>query len=416
MITSHQLSNGLSVIIEEMPHVESVSYDLLLPGGFVCDPADRIGAGLILGELVGRGAGPLNSRQLSEAFDNLGIRHGEGVGTDRYAFSGSLVSDSLGRALELVSYMVREPRLPEEEIPNIQSVLLQDIDALNDNPARRAMVELSRRYYPDPYNRPSLGEADGIKATTRATVVETWKRLFSPRKAILSIAGKVKAAEVLKTVEGLFGDWQGADVSIPEFGALPKNDYFHIESDSSQVQIVLASPSVRFNEDGYYSGKLAVSILGASMFGRLFVEVREKRGLCYSVYARHGSTTSYGTVTAYVGTTPERAQESLDVLLKELSGLKGTVTQDELERARTNLKAALIMGEESPGARAGSNAQDWWLLKRVRPLSEINAEIDKVTVQSIDAFLSSHPFRPCSLLTLGKNKLTIPQGLVGEGR
>ena len=173
---------------------------------------------------------------------------------------------------------------------------------------------------------------------------------------------------------------------------------------------------MRFNEDGYYPGKLAVSILGASMFGRLFVEVREKRGLCYSVYARHGSTTSYGTVTAYVGTTPERAQESLDVLLKELNGLEGTVTQDELERARTNLKAALIMGEESPGARAGSNAQDWWLLKRVRPLSEINAEIDKVTVQSIDAFLSTYPFRPCSLLTLGKNKLTIPQGLLGEER
>jgi predicted Zn-dependent peptidase len=102
------------------------------------------------------------------------------------------------------------------------------------------------------------------------------------------------------------------------------------------------------------------------------------------------------------------------VLLKELNGLKGTVTQDELERARTNLKAALIMGEESPGARAGSNAQDWWLLKRVRPLSEINAEIDKVTVQTIDAFLSTYPFRPCSLLTLGKNKLTIPQELLGE--
>lgn len=413
MITSHQLSNGLSVIIEEMPHVESASYDLLIPGGFVCDPADRIGAGLILGELLGRGAGPLNSRQLSEAFDDLGIRHGEGVGTDRYALSGSLVSDSLGRALELVSYMVRQPHLPADEIPNIQSVLLQDIDALSDNPARRAMVELSKKYYPAPYNRPSLGEADGIRATTRATLEETFQRLFSPRKAILSIAGKVKAGEVIKMVEGYFGDWQGQDVSIPAFGGLPGNDYFHVDSDSSQMQIVLASPSVRFNEELYYPGKLAVSILGASMFGRLFVEVREKRGLCYSVYARHGSTTDYGTVTAYVGTTPERAQESLDVLLKELHGLKGSVTQDELDRARTNLKAALIMGEESPGARAGSNAQDWWLLKRVRPLSEINAEIDKVTVESIDTFLSAHPFRPCSLLTLGKNKLTIPAGLVG---
>jgi predicted Zn-dependent peptidase len=197
---------------------------------------------------------------------------------------------------------------------------------------------------------------------------------------------------------------------------MPRNDYFHIDSDSSQMQIVFASPSVRFNQEGYYDGKLAVSVLGASMFGRLFVEVREKRGLCYSVYARHGSTIDYGTITAYVGTTPERAQESLDVLLKELHGLKGTVTEDELERARTNLKASLIMGEESPGARAGSNAQDWWLIKRIRPLSEINAAIDKVTVSSVDEFLSTYPFKPCSILTLGKHALSVPTGLTGEGR
>ena len=348
MITTHQLPNGLSLIIEEMSHVESASYDLLIPGGLICDPADRVGAGLILSDLISRGAGPLSSRQLSDAFDDLGIRHSEGVGSDRYACSGSLVSDSLGRALELVSYMVREPHLLEEEIPNIQSVLMQDIDSLNDNPARRSMVELSKRYYPAPYNRPSLGDADGIRGTTLTTVQQLWRKLFSPRKAILSIAGKVQTKEVLKVVERLFGDWSGEDVEIPQFGSMPKNDYFHIESESSQMQIVFASPSVRFNQKGYYDGKLAVSVLGASMFGRLFVEVREKRGLCYSVYARHGSTADYGTVTAYVGTTPERAQESLDVLLKELNGLKGTVTQNELERARTNLKAALIMGEESP--------------------------------------------------------------------
>jgi predicted Zn-dependent peptidase len=92
------------------------------------------------------------------------------------------------------------------------------------------------------------------------------------------------------------------------------------------------------------------------------------------------------------------------------------VTEDELERARTNLKASLIMGEESPGARAGSNAQDWWLLKRVRPLSEINEAIDKVTVSSVDAFLSAYPFKPCSILTLGKHALSVPAGLTGEGR
>jgi predicted Zn-dependent peptidase len=412
MISSFTLSNGLSVLVEEMSHVESASYDLLIPGGYVCDPADKVGAGLILAELIGRGAGPLDSRELSEQFDALGIRHGEGVGTDRYGLSGSLVSDALPHALQLVSYMVTSPRLPEGDIPNIQSVLLQDIESLSDNPARRSMIELTKRYYPGPYNRPSLGEADGIRASSRESLLALYKECFGPSKAILSIAGKVDSQSVRQQVERLFGAWEGGSAEIPSFGAMPKNEYFHIPYESSQLQIVVASPSVRFNDVGYYAGKIAVSLLGASMFGRLFVELREKRGLCYSVYARHGSTMSYGTVTAYVGTTPERAQESLDVLVEEMRRLRGTATADELERAKTNLKAALVMGEESPGARAASNATDWWFLKRVRPLSEINKEIDKVSLDSVNEFLDMYPFQPASLLTLGNRELKVPAGLI----
>jgi predicted Zn-dependent peptidase len=175
----------------------------------------------------------------------------------------------------------------------------------------------------------------------------------------------------------------------------------------------MAAPSVKFGEPAYYAGKVAVSLLGASMFGRLFVEVREKRGLCYSVYARHGATNSYGTVTAYVGTTPERAQESLDVLLREFEGLRGTVTPEELSRAKTNLKATLVMGEESPSSRASSNAGDWWLMKRIRSLEEVSREIDLVSLEGIDSFLERYPFRPCSLLTLGPRALALPAGMTG---
>jgi predicted Zn-dependent peptidase len=106
----------------------------------------------------------------------------------------------------------------------------------------------------------------------------------------------------------------------------------------------------------------------------------------------------------------------LDVLVNEMQGLSGSVTQDELDRAKTNLKAALVMGEESPGSRASSNVTDWWFLGRVRPLSEISAEIDRVTIDSVYEFLARYPFRPASLLTLGKNELAVPTGLIGGGR
>lgn len=413
-IYQRQLNNGMCVIVEEMDHVESASYDLLIPGGIICDDQGSVGASIVLGELLGKGAGELDSRGLSEAFDSAGIRHGEGVGLDRFTLGGSLVANKIDRALELVVSIVRDPHLPEEDIEPIQSILLQDIEALKDSPARRSMVELSKRFYPAPYNRSSLGESEGIRATNRELMHQMHANWFRPDGAVLSIAGKVDAQRVFSVVEELFGSWHGERAALPAFGSRPEPDYFHISEQSAQSQIVLAAPSVRFSDDLYYEAKLVSSVLGASMFGRLFIEVREKRGLCYSVYARHTSTNYYGTMSAYVGTTPERAQESMDVLLAELNRLPGTITQDELERSRTNLKASLIMGEESPASRAGSNASDWWLVRRVRGLAEIQAGIDAVSLDSIEEFLRRFPFAPCSVLTLGSTALVVPPTVVGH--
>lgn len=411
-IVTREFPNGLSLIVEEMDHVESASYDLHIPGGLISDPSDRIGASIVFADLLSKGAGDLDARALSEAFDGAGIRHGEGVGSDRFNLSGSLIASKLDKALELVALMARQPRLPDEDIDPIKSLLLQDLEGLKDNPARRAMVELTKRFYPTPFNRSSVGEAHGIGSVTRADMQNMHKRFFVPAGSILSIAGKVDAQHVIRVVDELFGDWSGEAVELPAFGQRPKHEYYHLEDASAQLQIVMASPSVRFSEPLYYEGKIVASILGSSMFGRLFVEVREKRGLCYSVYARHGATNNYGTVTAYVGTTAERAQESLDVLVGEFEKLPGTITSQELERARTNLKANLIMGEESPGSRASSNASDWWLLKRIRGLDEINQAVDRVTLKSIEEFLKRYPFKPCSVLTLGRSSLKLPAGLV----
>jgi predicted Zn-dependent peptidase len=143
------------------------------------------------------------------------------------------------------------------------------------------------------------------------------------------------------------------------------------------------------------------------MFGRLFIEVREKRGLCYSVFARHSATKYYGTMLVYAGTTPERAHETLQVLTAELQKVIGSVEREELSRAKANLKASLVIGEESSGARAGSNASDWWLDKRVRTLDEIKAGIDTVDSALVDRCMKEFSSRSYMLLTLGSKRLEV---------
>lgn len=412
MISIHTLSSGLILIVEEIPHVESVAYDLHIPGGIVCDEAGFEGGSLILADLTSRGAGELDSRSLSNSFDDLGISHSESAGHDRFFYRGALLAEHLPHALRNVALMVREAQLPEDEIDSIRSLLLQDIAGLNDNPARRAGIELSARYYPPPFNRSPLGTSDGLAGCTRGELESQWRRRFRPRGSVLSIAGKVSAPEVVDLVENIFSGWSGEAISVPTFGELPPHATYHVDVDSAQLQIVMAYPSCPFGHEHFYAAKVATGVLSGGMFGRLFIEVREKRGLVYSVFARHSGQKEYGTMTAYAGTTPERAQETLDVMVRELRNFRGTVTSDELARSKANLKAALIIGEESTGARASSNASDWWLDKRVRSQREIQAAIDGVTAQSVDRYLEEFPAAQISLLTLGSKRLAIDGGKV----
>jgi predicted Zn-dependent peptidase len=179
-VAVEQLANGLTIIVEEMSHVRSAAYELLLPGGLLAEPTEDVGASLILPELTARGAGPYDSRQLNDAFDEIGARRGEGASADKFAYTGSIVADKLPRALELVGEMVLRPKLPADEIDSIRSVLLQDIASVTDSPSRWAMLELSKRFYPAPYNRPGIGTKEGVEGATAADCRALWERAYRP--------------------------------------------------------------------------------------------------------------------------------------------------------------------------------------------------------------------------------------------
>lgn len=404
-VNVHILDCGLTLLVEEMASVRSVAYELLIPGGIALDHPGKIGASHILAELTSRGVEGLSARELSDSFDLYGIRHSESASMRRFGYRGLCLGEHFSKGLELLSRLVLSPTLPEEHVSAVQALYLQDILGLRDQPSRWASVELDKVYFPEPYNRSSLGEEEDIRSVTRSDLLNLWREQFSPIGSILSVAGHVNFSEVVQWAEKLFSKWSGKETALPAFGQVTTAQRLHIPYESAQEQVVLRCKGPQFGDEHYYAAKLVSQILSGGMFGRLFSEVREKRGLCYSVSLRHSASDEYGSYFVYAGTTPERVAETLHVIEQELERLAGSITGDEFHRAKANLKALLVMGEESSSSRASSNASDWWMLKRVRSLLEIHDAIDQVDIAACDACLRAYPFHDPLVLTLGVKDL-----------
>ncbi len=219
-------------------------------------------------------------------------------------------------------------------------------------------------------------------------------------------------------LEALLEGWTGRAVE-PATAGSPVRGYAHETDQSNQVQIIVMhdAPVDGPERDGVESRdalleRVVTAVLSGGMSGRLFTEVREKRGLCYAVQAGYRGDRTYGTVSAYVGTTPERAQESLDVLLAELDRINtpaGRVTPEEFQRALVGFKSGLVFSGESTSARASALAGDTRRLGRARSLGEIADRLDSITLDEVNAYLARRTLGTLTIQTLGPAALRAPK-------
>ncbi|MBY0457840.1 MAG: insulinase family protein [Gemmataceae bacterium] len=405
-IYQHTLPNGLVLLAERMEHVRSVAVTFLIPAGAAFDPDGQFGAATVMAEMLTRGAGDRDSRQLSLALDNLGVDRSESAGVINLRLGGSTLARNILPLLDIYADIVLRPHLPADELEAVQSLALQEIESLEDSPQGKVMVELHRRYYPAPLNRDRRGKAEDLEALTIDKIRTHYETFVRPNRAILSVAGNVEWESLKARVEKLFGGWKpGTAPDVTPAAHAPKSEHLHKES--AQTQIAFAYPSVPLGHPDYFAARAAEGVLSGGMSARLFTEVREKRGLCYSVGVRHETFRDRGAMIGYAGTGPDRAQETLDVTLAELRKLKDGVTADEIDRVKASLKSSLIMAEESTGARAASIANDWYVLGRVRSFDEIQGAINGLTPEAVMTHLERHPVKDVTLVTLGQYPLTV---------
>jgi predicted Zn-dependent peptidase len=402
----HTFANGLTFLAERMEHVRSAAVNFLVPAGWVYDPPEYAGIGSVLSDLITRGAGQRDNRELSLALDNLGLDRDESVGSMHMRFWGATLARNLPAVLEIYADILRRPHLPEDELEPVQALALQDLQSLEDEPRQKVLIELRKLHYPTPLGQDRRGTPEGIEAIIPRAVQAHYRRLFQPQGTILSVAGNIEWQPLLDLVGRLFGDWKSGEQPALKLGSKPAQRG-HIAKETTQTQIALAYPSVPIGDPDYYAALGAVNVLSGGMSARLFTEVREKRGLCYAVWATYQTFKDRASILCYAGTTNERAQETLDVTLGELKRLQDGVEGEEVERVQAGLKSSLIMQEESTSARAGSLASDWYYLGRVRSFDEIQAAINSLTPEKLVNHLKRCPPRDFTVVTLGPKDLRI---------
>ncbi len=428
----HILKNGMVLLGEPMETVGSVAFGFMLPAGAAMLPDGCCGAANVVADWVFRGAGDKNSRQLSDALDGLGLHRAGSISSSHITIGATLEADNLAEALDLYADIIRQPSLDKDQFELARQLAVDGVLALDDDPRTKVMLKLREQFYPSPLGRSTAGDIDQLKALTSDKTRQIIKDKFNLSQTVFAVAGKYDFDSICRQMEALFVtniEHRASNIDHPQ-AALEAatrrgmrdpaslklrrasegrtgSKYMHLHNEGAQVHIALCTETVKPADENYYDARVAVSVLSGGMSARLFTEVREKRGLCYNIGARYHGLKEAAGIACYAGTTPDKAQETLDVIIDQFNRLAEGISEEEISRAKVGLKSSLILQSESSTSRAGAIASDHYLLGRVRSLDEIKNKVEATSVDSVLGFLRNNKFKNFTVVTIGPKKLQI---------
>lgn len=375
------LENGVEVIGQPMAGVESAAIGILVGTGARDEQPAHFGISHFMDQILFRGTEHLDARQLSERFDALGISYEAWAGLEMTLVSAVLLGDRVPAALDLLADVIRFPAFPEDAIESVRALLVQELRQREDQPAQKIMDLLRQRFFAgSALGHDILGTEETIQEIDRDALLGYWRNRYTANNMVISIAGKFEWSELLEQLERLTANWLQGSGRMVMHEPTPRTGIDVIERDTSQEHICFGFPAVAMPDPHYYAAALFAQALGGSSHSRLFQEVREKRGLAYAVQARVDGMEKTGMYRVYVGTSPERAHESVEVVMEEIAKAQESgLAEDELNLSKTRLKSQLVMRSESTSSRMISNLRSWWFEQKLYSLEDIRERIDRVT-------------------------------------
>jgi predicted Zn-dependent peptidase len=396
----HRLSNGIEMVGQYMPSLSSITFGFQLDAAVVNEPDERQGLAHLFEYMLFQGTKQKDARALNEAFESLGARKGASTGLETSQVWAQIVNTRFDATLQLINEILLTSTFPSDDLEQMRSIVLQEIRRRDDEPMSRIFELVRANFYRGTaLSRPILGSSESVSKLQRQDLVDFWKARYQPDNTLFAIAGKFDWDHVVEQMQTLFGNWTGHAESTPEQRPAPTTNIALEHQEGKQEHLALMSPFPNYLDPDYYAAQVVSEVLGGNMASRLFVEVREKRGLVYSVSAGLASNRNIGAMRIYAGTTPEQARECLKVIVDELHKLEQAgITADELERAKVQLKSENVMRSEGSGARMGAISRSWWYERKIRTIQEVKDAIDAVTQEQVLNVL--HRFSPLNPLTV----------------
>jgi len=380
------LANGLRIVTEHMPGLKSASVGIWVQAGGRHETAQQNGIAHFLEHMAFKGTARRTSLQIAEAIEDVGGYINAYTSKEMTAYYARCLVADVPLALDVISDIVLNPLFDQKEIETERHVILQEIGQALDTPDDIVFDWLQEVAYPDqPFGRTILGPAERVSAFGEVDLRQFVGQHYGPNQMILSAAGGVDHDSIVAQAEQVFGHLAALGSSVIQPAAFIGGERREVKK-LEQVHFAMSFEAPGYRHADVYAAQVYSMAMGGGMSSRLFQKIREERGLCYSIFAQSGAYEDTGSITLYAGTSKAEIGELTRLTVDEMKRAADDMTEAEVARARSQLKAGLLMGLESPSNRAERNSRLLAIWGRVPDIDEAVEKIDGVTTEDVRRF------------------------------
>lgn len=378
------LSNGLRVVTDSFPRLETASLGIWVDVGSRCETLDQHGVSHFLEHMAFKGTPSRSARELAEQIESVGGEVNAATSLESTAYFARVMKADVRLALEIISDILSKPLFDLEEMERERSVILHEIAAVHDQPDDLVFDLAQEAAFPDQsLGRPILGTVRSVASLSAADLQTFLTRNYTAPAMVLVAAGAVDHDMVVREAEHLFAGFDGP-LRTKADGARYAGGTAGLDRDLEQSHLVLAYEGVPYGDPDFFPAQILAGILGGGMSSRLFQEARENRALCYAIYAYCWGLSDTGLFGVNAGTGPGEVEELMALVAGELArAASAPPSAAELDRAKAQLRAGAVMCLESSGARAEQLARHMLRYGRPIPLEELVAKVDAVSGEDV---------------------------------